>query len=60
MTRFGPVFLAAALAVGSVGRDGASWASLLFGEAGFASTGDGTSVLVDLARAAVDLRDVLW
>jgi predicted pyridoxine 5'-phosphate oxidase superfamily flavin-nucleotide-binding protein len=48
------------LAVGSVGRDGTPWASLLFGEAGFASTGDGTSVRVELARAALDRRDVLW
>jgi predicted pyridoxine 5'-phosphate oxidase superfamily flavin-nucleotide-binding protein len=47
------------LAVGSVDRDGAPRASLLFGEPGFVST-NGTSVVIDLSRAAVDRRDPLW
>jgi predicted pyridoxine 5'-phosphate oxidase superfamily flavin-nucleotide-binding protein len=48
------------LAVSSVAPDGTLWASLLFGEPGFATTADGTSVAVDLTRATVDPRDALW
>lgn len=47
------------LAVGSVDRDGGPWASLLFGEPGFASTADGTAVTVELARTRIDRRDAL-
>jgi uncharacterized protein len=48
------------LAVASVDRDGTPWASLLFGEPGFASTADGTSVAIDRARTTAEWRDIMW
>ncbi len=48
------------LAAGSVDRGGTPWASLLFGEPGFASSPGGTSVVIDLTTATVDRRDALW
>jgi predicted pyridoxine 5'-phosphate oxidase superfamily flavin-nucleotide-binding protein len=48
------------LAVSSVDADGAPWASLIFGEVGFARTADGTSVTIDRARIIADGSDPLW
>lgn len=55
-------FLAAQrmIAVASVDPGGLPWASLLFGQPGFASTADGRSVNLHLTKTAIDPSDPLW
>jgi predicted pyridoxine 5'-phosphate oxidase superfamily flavin-nucleotide-binding protein len=48
------------IAVASTDEAGSSWASLLLGQPGLASTGDGRSVTLDLKRAEIDPSDPLW
>lgn len=47
-------------ALASVDTSGLVWASLLFGKPGFVSTGDGSSILINVPRAERDEEDPLW
>lgn len=48
------------VALGSADDAGRVWASLLFGAPGFAHTGDGTAIALDVPAAARDATDPLW
>ncbi len=50
----------AMVALGSTDSAGRVWASLLFGAPGFAHTGDGTAIALDVPAAARDDTDPLW
>ncbi|SHG65049.1 pyridoxamine 5'-phosphate oxidase family protein [Massilia sp. CF038] len=47
-------------AVASVDQQGRVWSSVLFGQPGFLHTADGTTILVDVARAERDASDPFW
>ena len=46
--------------VGSVDATGRVWASMLFGRPGFAGTGDGSTVWIDMPATSRDRVDPLW
>lgn len=48
------------VAVGSVGAEGAAWASLLFGKPGFVRSGDGAAIQIDTPLKERDLADPVW
>lgn len=47
-------------ALASTDSSGCLWSSLLFGEPGFVNTDDGSSILINVPRAARDEHDPVW
>src|SRR4051812_42228405 len=46
--------------LGTISEDGSVWAFPVLGEPGFITSTDGTSAQVNLAKATISKRDMLW